>query len=103
MTKKTKRRVYTIEIGGQLYKVKHYKRVPKVILKELGSVSGWCDSAKKILGIVEEYADPLTLFHEIGHACADTVRANNALNNEAFARPFFAIFYAALKNAKLLR
>lgn len=102
--KRIKKYPKTIEVGGKTFKIKVYKdSAPKDLIEELGIVSGWCDSANGILGIVTKYADDITLFHEIGHAAADVVKANNALENETFARPFFAIFFAALKNAGLIR
>jgi hypothetical protein len=93
----------TIEIGGVTFKIKVYKRCPKDVRDELGEVSGWCDSANKEIGIILKYADDLTLFHEIGHAAASIVRTNSPLDNETFARPFFAIFFGALKSSGLVR
>jgi hypothetical protein len=101
--KKKGLRPKSIKIGGVQFTVKYYKHVPRDIKKELGEVAGWCDSANKTLGIVTKYSDPLTLFHEIGHAAADVVRATNALSNENFARPFFAIFFAALQDSGFIK
>lgn len=95
----------TLEVGGKTFKVRVYKEIPKDIQEELGSVAGWCDWDNAILGLIEKHSarDNLTLFHEIGHAAADAVRAGNALTNENFARPFFAIFYAALKDIGMIK
>lgn len=95
----------TLEVGGKTFKIKVYKKMPKDVLEELGECAGWCDWEKGVLGLIEGHCnqDNLTLFHEIGHAAADSVRANNPLLNETFARPFFAIFYAALRNVGLIK
>ncbi len=94
----------TIEVGGRTFKIKRYKVVPKNVFKELGHCAGWEDWNGREIGLVEKYAaDGLTLFHEIGHAAADSVKANNSMQNENFARPFFAIFYGALKDAGLIK
>jgi hypothetical protein len=95
----------TLEIGGKTFKIKMYKKMPKDVHKELGDCAGWCDWEEGVLGLIEKYCDKdnLTFFHEIGHAAADVVKSNNALLNEAFARPFFAIFYAALRSAGLIK
>jgi hypothetical protein len=95
----------TVEVGGKTFKIKIYKKIPKNILAELGMVAGWCDWDDSILGLIEKYArrDNLTLFHEIGHAAADAVKATNTMTNENFARPFFAIFYGALKQIGMIK
>jgi hypothetical protein len=98
--RKIKRR---IEVGGREYKIKIYKRIPKDVFKELGDISGWCDHNRGVIGLIKPYDKSDVLFHEIGHAAADTVRSTNPLANESFARPFFSIFFAALKSAGLIR
>ncbi len=94
----------TIDIGGRVYKIKRVKRMPKKLEEELGPCVGWECWEKKEIGLVGEYGDDgLTLFHEIGHAAADSVKAVNVIQNETFARPFFAIFYMALKDAGMIK
>ncbi len=94
-----------IEVGGKTFKIKVYKKMPKDVLEELGECAGWCDWENGILGLIEKHCenDDLTLFHEIGHAAADAVKAHNPLLNESFARPFFAVFYGALKQVGLIK
>ena len=107
MAKRESKKKYpkVVDIGGQPFSIKIYKKVPKDIQEELGAVAGWCDWDNKILGLKQCHADRdyLTLFHEIGHAAADATKADNPIGNETFARPFFAIFFAALKSAGLIK
>jgi hypothetical protein len=104
MTNKQMKKLRKIDIGGRNFKVKVYKKQPKDIIEELGECAGWCDWVVGIIGIVDRSGEnTLTLFHEIGHAAADSVKANNPLSNETFARPFFAVFYAALKEAGMIK
>ena len=94
----------TIEIGGRTFKVTKHEKMPKAVEKELGYCAGWEDWNGGEIGLVGQFReDGLTLFHEIGHASADAVRATNPLQNESFARPFFAIFFAALKDAGMIK
>lgn len=95
----------TVEVGGRIFNIRMYKKMPKDTFEELGNCGGWCDWENSELGLIEDQCkkDDLVLFHEIGHAAADATRANNPLLNETFARPFFAIFYAALRNVGLIK
>lgn len=95
-----------IRIGGVDFRIKYYRKMPPSIKRDLGDgCAGYCDSLNKELGLLTKYAqkDPSLLFHEIVHACADMVRANNPLGNESFARPFVQILYGALKEAGYIK
>jgi hypothetical protein len=94
-----------IEVGGKILDIKILKKMPKDVEEEIGPSEGWCDWNNRMICLIEQYTkqDNSLLFHELGHAAADCTKVPNPMSNETFARPFFAIFYAALKNAGLLR
>ena len=96
----------TVNIGGLLFTIKYYKKFPKNILDDLGKDTiGYCDWSKQEIGILfreNRQLEALILFHEIGHAAADSVKTKNGLANENFAKPFFQIFFGALVDIGLI-
>ncbi len=108
MKKSKKVRVDKISIGGMPFKVKYFKEFPKALIAELGEgLAGYCDWPNQEIGVLlhgkNATLDKLTLFHEIGHAVADSIKVNNGLANETFAKPFFQFFFGALIDAGLIR
>ncbi len=106
MKKIRKTKISKINIGGLPFKIRYFKVLPKKLKDELGKdTMGYCDWGNKEIGIVlnkRGSLNKLTLFHEIGHAVADSIKVNNALANEIFARPFFQFFFGALIDAGLI-
>lgn len=107
MKRKSSAKIRKLNIGGVPFKIKYYEELPKSIRTELGeNVAGYCDWYHREIGLVthgkDKLMDKMVLFHEIGHAVADSIKANNGLANENFAKPFFQFFFGALIEAGII-
>ena len=106
MNKLKKTRISKINIGGLPFRIRYFKVLPRKLKDELGeNTMGYCDWSNQEIGVVlnkKSSINQLTLFHEIGHAVADSIKVHNALANETFARPFFQFFFGALIDAGLI-
>ncbi len=103
--KKTKNQ--QVSIAGMPFKIKYFKKLPFRLKEELGEDTiGYCDWGNQEIGIVihkSKFMNELSLFHEIGHAVADSIKGNNGLANESFAKPFFQLFFGALVDAGFIQ